>query len=285
MPTKQPMKGVVKRAIVIPDVHAPLHDPAAVDIVLQAIKVVRPEICIFLGDVGEFEGASSWQWKKKKRPPLEYQLPAVYRDIDDFTNRNGIVPEEESLYLGVRAIGEDARQAVVLPVEKPLDIGADQLALVADVVQSTAVHQRCRSDTLLGPVVPGTRRQLVVCRLPKKFACRLIKADHHPLVAGNAPAKSTAVIGSHEDPAVGDDRIAVGRGPNWCDPLDVPVRFQIPRNGDVGFARHHVSIRRAAVHRPVPRLSGWPIRRRGNGHDVDLRAGARRHHRDQTENR
>jgi alginate production protein len=31
---------------------------------------------------------------------------AVYRDIDDFTNRNGIVPEEESMYLGVRAIGE-----------------------------------------------------------------------------------------------------------------------------------------------------------------------------------
>ena len=72
-----------KRAVVIPDLHIPLHDEAAVNCVLQAIKIVRPDTIIFLGDVGEFEGASHWKWKKKKRPPTEYILPDINRDIKD----------------------------------------------------------------------------------------------------------------------------------------------------------------------------------------------------------
>lgn len=73
-------KEPVDRGIVIPDLHAPLHDLPAFRCVLKAIQLVKPNKFINLGDVGEFEGVSHWQWKKKKRPPLEYQIPFIEAD-------------------------------------------------------------------------------------------------------------------------------------------------------------------------------------------------------------
>ena len=60
-----------RRAIVIPDQHFPLHDQAAVNVVLKAIELVKPNIFINLGDVGEWESVSSCKYKKIKQPPLE----------------------------------------------------------------------------------------------------------------------------------------------------------------------------------------------------------------------
>ena len=77
------MNTPVKRGIVFPDTHAPLHDVAAVRCACRAIEIVKPSFFIHLGDLGEMEGASHWQWKKKRRPPLEYQLPFVDQDIAD----------------------------------------------------------------------------------------------------------------------------------------------------------------------------------------------------------
>ena len=68
----------VKRWLVIPDAHVPFHDRAAWSCVLQAIKMVKPDGFINLGDFTEGESVAHWQWKKKKRPPLDYQL----KDID-----------------------------------------------------------------------------------------------------------------------------------------------------------------------------------------------------------
>ena len=76
-------KGVVKRAIVTPDKHFPLADMSAISCLKQAIEIVKPNIYIDLGDVGEWHGASNWQWKRKKRPPLEYQLPFIDQDIQE----------------------------------------------------------------------------------------------------------------------------------------------------------------------------------------------------------
>ena len=62
------------RAIVIPDQHFPIHDESAVKVVLKAIEFVKPDIFINLGDVGEWESVSAWAYKRRKRPPIEYQL-------------------------------------------------------------------------------------------------------------------------------------------------------------------------------------------------------------------
>ena len=75
------LKGVTKRYIVTPDKHFPLHDPKAISIVKQAIEIIKPDGYIDLGDAGEFSSVSHWQWKKKKRPPLEYQLPYIYKEL------------------------------------------------------------------------------------------------------------------------------------------------------------------------------------------------------------
>ena len=72
----------LKRAIVTPDKHFPLHDVPAINAVCKAIEIVKPDIYVDLGDVGEWESVSHWQWRKKKRPPLEYQLPFVDKEIE-----------------------------------------------------------------------------------------------------------------------------------------------------------------------------------------------------------
>ena len=74
-------KRVHRRAIVIPDQHFPLHDEGAVNVVLKAIKLVKPNIFINLGDVGEWESVSAWKYKGKKLPELEYQLPLIDEEI------------------------------------------------------------------------------------------------------------------------------------------------------------------------------------------------------------
>ena len=73
----------MKRAIVTPDKHFPYEDKKAIKVLCQAIELVKPEIYVDLGDTGEWESVSHWQWKKKKRPPLEYQLPFVHKEIED----------------------------------------------------------------------------------------------------------------------------------------------------------------------------------------------------------
>ena len=86
-------KGVVKRVFVTPDKHFPLHDKKAISVVKKAIEIVKPDVYIDLGDVGEWHGCSHWQWKKKKRPPLEYQIPFIDKDIEDVNAGMDLIDE------------------------------------------------------------------------------------------------------------------------------------------------------------------------------------------------
>jgi hypothetical protein len=80
---KKKNQGVLKRAIVTPDKHAPLHDVPAINVVCKAIELVKPDIYVDLGDLGEWSSVSHWQWKRKKKPPLEYLMPRVDKDVED----------------------------------------------------------------------------------------------------------------------------------------------------------------------------------------------------------
>jgi predicted phosphodiesterase len=66
-----------RRAFVIPDVHFPYQHDAAVDVTIQAIKLVKPNIFICLGDLGEWKSVSPFKYKRRKRPPLEYVIEEV----------------------------------------------------------------------------------------------------------------------------------------------------------------------------------------------------------------
>ena len=72
----------MKRAVVIPDQHFPVHDIKAIDIALQAIEYIKPEIFINLGDVGEWDSVSAWRFKGKRLPNLEHQLIDVDLEIE-----------------------------------------------------------------------------------------------------------------------------------------------------------------------------------------------------------
>jgi len=83
----------VKRYIVTPDKHFPMADMKAISVVCQAIEIIQPDGYIDLGDTGEWESVSHWQWKKKKRPPLEYQLPFVTKEIEEVNKGMDIIDE------------------------------------------------------------------------------------------------------------------------------------------------------------------------------------------------
>ena len=86
-------KTPVTRAVVTPDKHFPLADLPAIKVLCKTIEIVKPDIYIDLGDVGEWHGCSHWQWKKKKRPPIEYQLPFIDQDIKDVNSGIDIIDE------------------------------------------------------------------------------------------------------------------------------------------------------------------------------------------------
>jgi hypothetical protein len=82
---------LVRRAVVIPDQHAPIHDRKAVSCALKIIEEVKPCTFINLGDCGEWESVSSHKYKKRKQPPLEFILPEIDKEakgvnkmIDEF---------------------------------------------------------------------------------------------------------------------------------------------------------------------------------------------------------
>ena len=72
---------IIDRALVIPDQHAPIQDKKAVNVVLKAIDLIKPSIFINLGDVGEWSSVSGHKYKRRKRPPLEYQIPEIEKEI------------------------------------------------------------------------------------------------------------------------------------------------------------------------------------------------------------
>ena len=87
--------GVVKRAVITPDKHAPLHDIKAINVVKKAIEIVKPDVYVDLGDLGEWGSVSHWQWKRKKKPPVEYLLPRIDEDVKAV---NGLLDDiDESL--------------------------------------------------------------------------------------------------------------------------------------------------------------------------------------------
>ena len=90
---KKKKNGVLRRAIVTPDKHAPIHYKAAINVVCKAIELVKPDIYIDLGDLGEWGSVSHWQWKRKKKPPLEYITPHINKDIEGVNKLLDIIDE------------------------------------------------------------------------------------------------------------------------------------------------------------------------------------------------
>ncbi len=90
MPQK---RTALQKVVVTPDKHFPFHDVSAINCLVKCIKIIKPDTYIDLGDVGEWGSVSHWQWRKKKRPPLEYQLPYVDKEIVQVNDGMDIIDE------------------------------------------------------------------------------------------------------------------------------------------------------------------------------------------------
>jgi hypothetical protein len=73
----------MRRELVFADPHAPLHDEKYLNVLLQAIEIVKPHTVRCVGDFGEWDSVSPWQFKRRKRPPLEYILDALTMEAEE----------------------------------------------------------------------------------------------------------------------------------------------------------------------------------------------------------
>ena len=71
------------RYVIFPDLHFPYHDTKAFNCSLKVLEYVNPTGFLLLGDTVEGESVSHWKWAKKKRPPLEYQLPEINQEVEE----------------------------------------------------------------------------------------------------------------------------------------------------------------------------------------------------------
>ena len=81
-----PKEDVLKTAIVTPDKHFPLHDKKSINVLCKTIEIVKPDIYVDLGDIGEWNAFSAWRFKRKKAPPLEYLIKDFEKDVRDVNN-------------------------------------------------------------------------------------------------------------------------------------------------------------------------------------------------------
>ena len=72
---------MIRTAIVTPDKHFPQQDQKAINVVCKAIKIVKPDIYIDLGDTGEWAYFSKHYWKGRHAKPLEDLLPLLNKDV------------------------------------------------------------------------------------------------------------------------------------------------------------------------------------------------------------
>ena len=80
-----------KRAVVTPDKHFPIHDKKAINVVCQAIEIVKPTTYIDLGDTGEWEHFSSHYWKGRSAKPMEDLIPLLNKDVKDVNKGMNII--------------------------------------------------------------------------------------------------------------------------------------------------------------------------------------------------
>lgn len=75
--------GIVRRALVTPDKHFPLHDQPAINAVCDAIQIVQPDVYIDLGDTGEWELFSTHHWRGIDKPPDHILIPMLDSSVEE----------------------------------------------------------------------------------------------------------------------------------------------------------------------------------------------------------
>ena len=76
-------REIVKRVLVTPDKHFPLHDQPAINCLKKSIKIIKPDVYVDLGDTGEWELFSNHHWKTLDRPPDNLLIPMLDESVKE----------------------------------------------------------------------------------------------------------------------------------------------------------------------------------------------------------
>lgn len=78
------LKGVLKKILFIPDTHVPHHDKKAWKLVLQAIRVFKPQRVAFLGDFADYDAVSSHAKDPARSRLFSHEIAAVNKCLDEY---------------------------------------------------------------------------------------------------------------------------------------------------------------------------------------------------------
>ena len=76
-------REIVKRVLVTPDKHFPLHDQPASNCLKKSIKLIKPDVYVDFGDTGEWELFSNHHWKTLDRPPDNLLIPMLDESVKE----------------------------------------------------------------------------------------------------------------------------------------------------------------------------------------------------------
>ena len=112
-------KGVIKRAIVTPDKHFPIHDQKALNVVCQAIEIVKPGLHI--GDIGAViqEHAHNNNFSVVK----DYCGHGIGREFHE---------SPQILHYGTRNTGMELQEGMTFTIEPMINVGKDRTKLLGD---------------------------------------------------------------------------------------------------------------------------------------------------------
>ena len=98
---------------------------------------------------------------------------------------------------------------VVLAVQEPFGVQANQLSAVAHVVEPLSFHGGGGADALLGEVVFRSGSQFVRDGLPQELAIGLPEAHEHAPVALDIGVPGIPIVGAEEDLPIGHHRVSI----------------------------------------------------------------------------
>jgi hypothetical protein len=174
----------------------------------------------------------------------------VWKDVE-FTDH---VQLPDDVFVDLALARLVLERSVVLAVAESVDVGADQLGPVGDVVQAVSLEGRSGADTLQRPVVHAAGAELGVGRLPQELARLGVEGHDVAPVALELRVDLEFVVRADEDLSVVHDGAGVGLRAERHRPLDVQPGFGVELRGDALLVGCHVAFGRVAEHGDVRRL-------------------------------
>src|SRR4029450_10409820 len=114
-----------------------------------------------------------------------------------------------------------------------------------------ALDERRSRDTLVGPVVRTSGRQLLVRLLPEKLAVGFTERHQHAAIPGLLGIAWSLVVRADEYHPTRNHGVAVALRAEFSDPFHVLLALEVPFDRQSLHVRNHIAVGSAAPHGPL----------------------------------